>query len=193
MKNSRGQLALILILMLALFLQIEGVTPEIFAGSDEPVVIVSEKEGLEFNAAFDSGGFTEKDEIKIKTTITNKSKNTIRYYAGTSSFGTRGALGAALYSKDGTSNFTDKFSLETAGISTDVSILNGELMPGEAISCEFSMLPYFVDKGVKYNVSSGKYLLKLWYNIEIGRTIETEVPVTLTKRFGRMYLKSIDI
>ncbi|MGB7605850.1 MAG: hypothetical protein WBL93_10280 [Lutisporaceae bacterium] len=190
MKNSRGQLALILILMFALFLQIEGVIPDIFAGSDEPIVITNEKEGLEFSAVFDSGGFKEKDELIVKATISNKSNKAIRYYAGTSSYGIRGALGVALYSLDGKSRFTDKFDIETVGTRTDASVLNGELLPGKTISCEFSMLPYFVDKGTKHNVSSGEYMLKLWYSKDTEGSIETEFPVTLTKLFGKMYLKS---
>jgi len=190
MKNSRAQLALILILMLALFLKIEGIMPDIFAGGDEPIAIVKEKEGLEFSAVFDSNSFTENDELIIKATITNKSKNAIRYYAGTSSYGIRGALGATLHSIDGRSRFTDKFIIETRGISTNASILHGELLPGKTISCEFSMLPYFVDEGTKYKVSSGEYMLKLWYNTDTQRSIETEFPLRLTKRFSSMHLKS---
>lgn len=190
MKNGRGQLALILVLMLALFLQIEGVIPDIFAGSDELIVITSEKEGLEFSAVFDSGGFKEKDELIVKATILNKSNKAIHYYAGTASYGIRGALGAELYSIDGKSRFTDKFGIEAARINTDASVLNGELLPGKTINCEFSMLPYFVDNGTKHSVVSGEYMLKLWYSKDTESSIEAEFPVRLTKLFGKLYLKS---
>lgn len=190
MKNGTGQLTLILLLMLALFLQIEGVMPNIFAGDEEPLLMTNERQGLEFSAAIDDKSFSEKGKLIIKTTITNISTAPIRYYSATASYGIRGALGAALYSFDGKSKFTDEFTVQTAGISSSAAALDGELSPGKAISCEFTLLLYFMDNGTKHIAASGDYILKLWYNKGTDGAIETEMPVTLVKRFGRIYLKS---
>lgn len=190
MKNGSGQLTLILLLMLALFLQIEGVVPDIFAGSDEPLVITSQKDGLEFNAVIDDKSFSKKDKLIVETTIKNISAAPIPYYAVTDAYGIRGALGAALYSSDGRSEFTDEYAAKTAGMSSNASVLNGELKPGRTINCDFTLLPYSMDKGRKHIAAPGEYILKLWYSKGDEGSIETEIPVTLVKRFGRMYIKS---
>jgi hypothetical protein len=189
MKNGTGQLTLILILMVALFLQIEGVMPNIFAGNDDPLVITGEKDGLEFNAVIENKVFSEKDKMKVKATIKNISTSPVHYYASSASYGIRGVLGLALNSSDGKSKFTDMFEMETAGIGSDAA-LDGELLPGKAINSEFTLLPYFIDKGEKKMAASGDYILKLCYNKGDEGTVETEFPLTIVKRFGKIYVKS---
>lgn len=189
MKNGTGQLVLTLLLMLALFLQIEGVVPDIFASSEEPLVMVNEKEGLGFKITIDDKGFSVKDKVVIKTTITNIGAVPIGYYADTAAYGIRGALGAVLYSSDGNSKFTDELAAQTTDKSSRFTALDGELPSGGTISSEFNMLPYFIDNEDQHIAAPGKYILKLWYNRGNGETIETEFQVTLVKRFGKMHLK----
>lgn len=190
MKNGTGQLTLILLLMLALFLQIEGVVPDTFAGIEEPLVMTSDKEGLEFSATINDKSFSEKDKLTIAATITNISGVPKRYYAGTAAYGIRGVLGVALYSFDGKSKFTDALAGELENRNSNASTMEGELLPGKSISCDFTLFPYFTDGETQSIAASGDYILKLWYNSGNDDTIETEFPVTIVKRFGRMYLKS---
>lgn len=189
MKSTTGQMALILLLMLAIFLQTEGVMPDIFAGDKEPIELSSVHEGLEFHAAFDSKGFTEKEELKLNVAITNRSNKPIGYYSGTTLYGIRGILGATLSSVDGIYKFTDKYILDTAGISSDTGVLQGELPPGKTINYDFTMLPYFIEDGEKNYADEGEYTLKLRYNKDIQEVIEAEFPITVIKRFGRISIK----
>ena len=190
MKDSKRQFAVILILMLALFMQMEGLLPNIFASREEPIVLVDEVDGLEFEAQIDSKSFDNGNEVIIKAAVTNKSNQPTSYYVDTTFNGVRGILGAALVSLDEKSCFTDKFLFDASMVSSNAMALEGILESGRALVCDFYMLPFYKENGsVKY-VAPGNYTLSLWYNKGAGEVIKAEFPLTITKRLGKMYIKN---
>lgn len=189
MKGSRGQFIVILILMLALVLQMEGIMPDIFAGSEEPIQLTDEIDGMEFRAEIDRKGFNKENEVVIKASVTNKSNLLKSYYANTTSYGIRGVLGAALVSTDQKSGFTNKFLLDTAMVPSDSMVLDGVLEPGRELCCNFYMLPFYEENGSSKYVMPGSYILSLWYNKGAEEVIKAEFPVTVSKRLGKMYIK----
>lgn len=190
MKGNKREIAVMLILILALFMHMEGGLPNLFARSEEPIVLQEKVEGMEFKALIDSKGFTQEAEIVIKTIISNKSSQPIRYFAGTTSYGIRGVMGAALFSEDNKVKFTDKFMLDFEGASSNAVVLDGMLESGRELTCDFYMLPFYKDNGnVKY-VTPGRYILSLWYNKGAGEVVKAEFPLTVSKRLGKMYIKS---
>lgn len=193
MKSTKGQIAAIMVLMMALFLQMEGLLPNIFAGSEGPIVLIDEIDGVEFRAELDKDAINDDNEVQLKTTITNKGKTPLPYYAGTSTHGMRGVIGAVLSSKNGSSCFTDKLELSKPGQNTDAVVLEGALAPGQDVLCDFDFLPYYKDKGSIKLVEPGDYVLKLWYTKKPDETIKVEFPVSVVKRFGKMYIKSVII
>lgn len=190
MKGSKRQFAVILILILALFMQMEGMLPNIFAINDEPMVLINQVDGMEFEVQIDSKSIDNENEVVIKATVTNKSNLPRSYYANTTSLGTRGVLGAALVSTDEKSSFTDKFLLDAEKESSNDIPLEGMLESGQGLDCDFYMLPFYKENGsVKY-VTPGSYTLSLWYNKGVDEVIKAVFPVTITKRFGKMYIKN---
>ncbi|MDF2530622.1 MAG: hypothetical protein K0Q65_203 [Clostridia bacterium] len=190
MKDSKGQFAVILILMLALFMQMEGMLPNIFASREEPIILVDEVDGLEFEAQIDGKSFDNQNEVIIKAAVTNKSDQPTSYYVDTTSKGVRGILGAALVSMDEKSCFTDKFLIDTVKASSNAMALEGMLESGRALVCDFYMLPFYKENGSMKHVTPGNYILSLWYNKGVGEVIKAEFPVTITKRLGKMYIKN---
>lgn len=189
MKGSKIQFAVILILMLALVMQMEGMLPDIFAGSEKPILFIDEIDGMEFKAQIDSKGFNYENELVIKTIITNKSNLPKNYYASTTSYGVRGVLGATLVSMDKKSSFTDKFQSDATKSSANVMALEGLLEPWRGLVCDFYMLPFYKENGSAKRVTPGKYILSLWYNKDIDEVIKAEFPVTIKKRLSKMYIK----
>jgi hypothetical protein len=189
MKGSKGQFAVILILMLALVMQMEGILPNIFAGSEKAVLLVDEIDGMEFKAQIDSRGFNYENELVIKTVITNKSNLPKNYYASTTSNGVRGILGAALVSMDNKSCFTDKFLSDATKPSADTMATEGLLESGRELVCDFYMLPFYNENGRARRVTPGKYILSLWYNRDTEEVIKAEFPITIEKRLSKMYIK----
>jgi hypothetical protein len=190
MKDSKGQFAVILILMLALFMQMEGMLPNIFASREEPIILVDEVDGLKFEAQIDSKSFDNQNEVIIKAAVTNKSDQPTSYYVDTTSKGVRGILGAALVSMDEKSCFTDKFLIDTVKASSNAMALEGMLESGRALVCDFYMLPFYKENGSVKHVTPGNYILSLWYNKSVGEIIKAEFPVTITKKLGKMYIKN---
>lgn len=190
MKSTKGQIAAIMVLMLGLFLRMEGLLPNIFASSDGPVVLIDEIDGVEFKAVLDKNVINDGNEVLLKTTITNKGKSALPYYAGTSDFGMRGVIGATLCSQNSSSSFTDKLDMAKAGQSSAAVVLQGTLAPGQDVLCNFNFLPYYKDQGSMKLVEPGAYILKLWYTKQPDEIIRAEFPVSIVKRFGKMYIKS---
>ncbi|OGO77760.1 MAG: hypothetical protein A2Y23_03955 [Clostridiales bacterium GWB2_37_7] len=188
MKSGKGQLSAIFILIIALFMQMEGLIPNIFAGNEAPIILTNEIEGVELKAEIESKSFNNENAIIVKVIVINRNPQPISYYAGTTSYGVRGVIGAALSSTDGESSFTDKVDL-TGKFVSNAMVLEGKLESGRALTYDFEMLPFYMENGsVKY-ISSGQYILRLWYNKAAGETIKTEFPMKIVKRFGRMYIK----
>jgi hypothetical protein len=193
MKSSKGQLTAILILIIALFMQIEGLIPDglisnIFASSEDPIILSDEIEGVEIKAEIDGKGFNNEKEVIIKATVTNNSRLSFNYYSETKSYGYKEIIGAALKSIDGKSSFTDKLIKEEGFPSIDM-VLEGELEPGRTLTHEFRMLPFYKENGSVKHVSEGQYILCIWYNKGIGEITKAEFPIKVVKRFGRMYIK----
>ena len=189
MKGSKGQFAVIIILMLALVMQMEGILPDIFAGSEVPIQLIDEIDGMEFKAQIDSKSFNNDSEVVIKATVINKSNLPKSYYADTTSYGIRGVLGAALVSTDEKSSFTNKFLLDDVKASSNSMVLDGMLEPGRELVCNFYMLPFYKENGLSKYVTPGSYTLSLWYNKGAEEVIKAEFPLTITKRLGKMYIR----
>jgi|GEM_PF-4631132 len=189
MNDSKRQYALILILILALFLHMEGFTPNLFAASDVPASFQDETGGIEFKALVEGDGFTRTDALLIKASFTNIGKEPIGYYAGSTTEGHNRVAGAALYSVDKSSRFSDKLTMEKQGEAANCEVFSGDLMPGEAITIDFSMVPFYKQNGVVKLAKPGEYVLSFWFSAEGGQVIKTDFPVTIVKRFGRMYIK----
>jgi hypothetical protein len=190
MKSTKGQIAAVMVLMLGLFLQMEGRLPDIFASSDGPVVLIDEIDGVEFKAVLDKTVINDGHEVLLKTTVTNKGKTALPYYADTRDFGMRGVIGAAFSSQDSSSSFTDKLELTRSGQRSAVKVLQGTLAPGQDVLCDFNFLPYYKDQGSLKLVEPGAYILKLWYTKQSDEVIRAEFPVSIVKRFGKLYIKS---
>lgn len=190
MNNNRQQFALILILILALFLHMEGFTPDIFASSIGPVALREEIGGIEFKLMIEGKGFTSTEELIIKTSFANIGKEPISYYAGSTSEGHGRVVGAALKSLDESSYFTDKLTAQMAGQAANAQVSTGQLMPGEAINVDFAMLPFYKKNGEVKLAKSGQYILSLWYSKDANNVVKAEFPITVSKRFGKMYIKS---
>jgi hypothetical protein len=191
MRNSKGQISAILILIIALFLQMEGMTwmiPNIFAGSDETIVLIAEVEGLEFKAEIDGKSFNEDKELIVNAMVTNKSNRPIHYDEVASSYDKSVVLGASLVSIDGESYFEDK-SKQVEKSSSNTSDLRGQLDPGRTLSNRFVKLPFFKENGSIRHVTPGTYVLRIWFCKSEGELIQSEFPMAVTKRFGRMYIK----
>jgi hypothetical protein len=189
MKGSKGQFAVIIILMLALVMQMEGKLPDLFARNEEPIQLIDEIDGMEFRVQIDKKGFDKEKEVVIMATVINKSNLLKSYYADTTSYGIRGVLGAALVSSDEKSCFTNKFLTDTVKTPSSTMVLDGMLEPGRELSCDFYMLPFYKENGRAKYVTPGKYILSLWYNKGAGEVIKAEFPVTVTNRLGKMYIK----
>lgn len=189
MKGSKIQFAIILILMLVLAMQMEGLLPDIFAGSEKPILLIDEIDGMEFKAQIDSQGFNYENELVIKTAITNKSNLPKNYCASTDSGGVRGILGATLVSMDKKSSFTDKFLADATKSSASPMVLEGLLESGRGLVCDFHMLPFYKENGSAKRVTPGKYVLSLWYKKDTEVVIKAEFPVTIEKRLSKMYIK----
>lgn len=189
MKGSKGQFAVILILMLALVMQMEGILPDIFAGSEKVVLLVDEIDGMEFKAQIDSRGFDYENELVIKTIITNKSNLPQNYYASATAYGVRGILGATLVSMDNKSCFTDKFLSDATKSSANTVASEGFLESGRELVCDFYMLPFYNENGRARRVVPGKYILSLWYNKDTEEVIKAEFPITIEKKLSKMYIK----
>jgi hypothetical protein len=189
MKGSKIQIAIILILMLALVMQMEGKLPDIFAGSEKPILFIDEVDGMEFKAQIDSNVFNYENELVIKTVVTNKSNLPKNYYSKTASYGTRGILGATLVSADKKSCFTDKFNSVITKSTDNAVELEGLLESGRELVCNFYMLPFYNENGHAKLVPPGKYILCLWYNKDTDAVVKAEFPVTINKRLNKMYIK----
>ena len=189
MKGSKIQFAVILILMVALVIQMEGKLPDIFAKSEEPILLINEIGGMEFKVQIDSKDFNYENELVIKTMITNKSNLPKNYYSSATSYGVRGVLGATLVSVDKKSSFTDKFQSDAAKSSTNTMALEGLLESGSGLVCDFYMLPFYKENGSAKRVTPGKYILSLWYNNDMEEVTKAEFPVTINKRLNKMYIK----
>jgi hypothetical protein len=189
MKGSKGQFAVILILMLALVMQMEGILPDIFAGSEDPIQLTDEIDGMEFKAQIDSKSFNKDNEVVIKATVINKSNLLKSYYADKASYGVRGVLGVDLVSTDEKSSFTNKFLLDAAKASSNSMVLDGTLEPGRELVCDFYMLPFYKENGSSKYVMPGNYILSLWYNKDAEEIVKAEFPITVEKRLGKMYIR----
>lgn len=193
MKSSKGQLSAILILILALFIQMEGMIPKglmpnIFAGSEDPIILVDEVDGVELKAEIDSKSFSVEKELLIKAFVTNKSSKPIQYFPRTNSYGQKEVMGITLCAMDGKSSFADKYN-HVEKHSTDIILQENTLEPGKVLSNDFSLLPYYKENGSVKHVSTGEYIFSLWYSREAGEITKAEFPVKVIKRFGRMYIK----
>ena len=189
MKSGKIQFTVLLILMLILVLQMEGILPDIFKESEEVILLVDEVDGIEFKAQIDSTGFNHENKLIIKTVITNKSKLPKNYYASTDSNGVRGVLGATLVSIDKKSCFTDKFQPDIEKSSTEPMALKGFLGSGRGLVCDFYMMPFYHENGKAKRVTPGKYILSLWYNKDTEAVIKAEFPVTIKESLNKMYIK----
>jgi hypothetical protein len=189
MKGSKGQFAVIIILMLALVMQMEGLLPDIFAGNEEPIQLTDEIDGMEFIAQIDPKGFEKENEVVIKASVINKSNMLKSYYADTASYGIRGVLGAALVSEDEKSCFTNKFLTDTIKQPSSTMVLDGMLEPGRELACNFYMMPFYKENGKAKYVTPGSYILSLWYNKGAEEVIKADFPVTVVRKLGKMYIK----
>jgi hypothetical protein len=171
-------------------MQMEGMLPNIFAGNEEPILLIDEVEGMEFRAQIDCKGFSMENELVIKANVRNKNSLPKSYYAGTTSYGIRGVMGAALVSMDELSKFTDKFVLDTENNSSNAMVLEGVLEVGRELACDFNMLPFYKENRNTKQVTPGDYVLSLWYNESVDKVIKAEFPVKVINRFGKMYIKS---
>lgn len=188
LKGSKIQYAVILILLLTLIFQMEGLLPDIFAENKKTILFVDEIDGMEFKAQIDNKGFDYENELVIKTIITNKSNLPKSYYSSTASYGVRGVLGAALVCMDKKSSFTDKF-LTDPEPSNNSAALEGLLESGRGLVCDFYMLPFYNENGDAKRITPGKYILSLWYNKDTEKVIKAEFPVTIKKRLSKMYIE----
>lgn len=189
MKSGKKQFAVILLLMLALFMQMEGMLPDISARSAELVVLKDNIDGMEFRVEIDGSSFAAGDEVLIKAVITNKSKEPISYYSGTAAYGTPSVVAATLVSVDGSSRFSDKLAFDNEGAVSDTEVLQGVLMPGNSIFADFVMLPYYKENRSIKLAAPGEYILTLCYTKETNQVIKAEFPVTVVKKFGKMNIK----
>lgn len=174
MKNSRTQIVAVCLLMLAIFIGTEGVLPQIFARTAKKLVMVKEHEGIKFRVVLDKNSFTQKNEVLLKSQYTNLENEK-----------TEAVLGAAVISVNGVSRFTNKDALQET---SQTNALAKELLPGKMIEQDFRLWPYYMENGVAKKVTQGKYILKLWCTKPSGELVEAVFPITITKRFGTMYI-----